>query len=515
MADAKSHSARLSHRMSAQDASFIYAETRNGPLHIGSVNIFDGPIDYDELYSHMAARMHLLPRYRQRLAFVPLNLAHATLEDDPDFDLHHHLRRVSLPDGIDERTFLAEAMKEFAPPLDRRRPLWEMVLFNGLGNNRSAVLWKVHHCLVDGVSGMELLTISLDLKAAESEPSPPSQPFQPPPMSSPFRRITDAAVDLIKERLEESRRALALLESPGTAAAEAAASAHAAGRFAQMLSRPIVAAPWNSGLIDPERQLAALTIPFAEVRTIRNTLGGTVNDVVLAILSEAAARYLVHHNFPGPFAPMRIGCPVNVRREHESGALGNRVSMMFPELSSTPLAVEDRMAAVIRETARIKAAEEPQALERLLSLSEVIPPALTGLASTIATTMLDAAVQIGGVPPMLARMASLAAPGINFIATNVPGAQVPLYLAGRRMLQMIGCVPLSANLGYNVAIVSYNQNLIFGMMASPRLMPDVDLMRDLASEVFTEMLALAQLRVSLANAVGPAPSSDRAAQIAD
>jgi WS/DGAT/MGAT family acyltransferase len=486
--------------MSAQDASFIYAESKSGPLHIGSVNIFDGPIDYDELYTHMSARMHLLPRYRQRLAFVPLNLAHATLEDDPDFDLHNHLKQVSLPDGIDERAFLAEAMKEFAPILDRRRPLWQMLLFNGLAHNRSAVVWKVHHCLVDGVSGMELLTISLDLKPGAGEPPAPTRPFQPSPVSSAFRRMTDAAVDLIKQRLEESRRIAASLEAPGEAAAEAAALANAAGRLLQLLSRlsrPIVAAPWNSSLIDSKRQLAALIIPFAEVRSIRHSLGGTVNDVVLAILSEAAARYLAHHDFRGPFAPMRIGCPVNVRRQHESGALGNRVSMMFPEFPSIPLTVEDRMAAVIRETTRVKAAEEPQALDRLLAISEAIPPALAGLTSMVATTMLDAAAQIGG-SRALGGLAALPAPGINFIATNVPGAQVPLYLAGRRMLQMIGCVPLSANLGYNVAIVSYDQNLIFGMMASPRLMPDVELMRDLASDVFAELLRLAQQQKSAA-----------------
>src|SRR5713101_6035872 len=140
MADAQPRATKLSRRLSAQDASFIYGESQSGPLHIGSINIFDGRIDYDELSAHMGARMHLLPRYRQRLAFVPLNLAHATLEDDPDFDLRNHLREVALPDGASEHALVAAAMREFAPILNRKRPLWEMILFPGLEGGRSAVL---------------------------------------------------------------------------------------------------------------------------------------------------------------------------------------------------------------------------------------------------------------------------------------------------------------------------------------------------------------------------------------
>jgi diacylglycerol O-acyltransferase len=498
MADAQPRAAKLSRRMSAQDASFIYGESNSGPLHIGSINIFDGQIDYDELIAHMGARMHLLPRYRQRLAFVPLNLAHATLEDDADFDLRNHLRQIALPDGADERTLLAAAMGEFAPMLERKRPLWEMILFHGLEGRRSAVLWKVHHCLVDGVSGMELLSITLDVKPDAPAPEPPERPFEPGRMPGQARRLADATIDLIQGRLDEGRRLGDLLEAPGKAARRAAALANIAGRIMQMVARPIVAAPWNAGLVTAERSLAYLKVPFADLRDIRNALGGTINDLVLAILSEAAARYLRHHKFAGALRPFRVGCPVNVRREGEAGALGNRVSMMFPELPSMPLAAEERMLAVMRETARIRAADEPQSLDQLLSAAEAIPPALTGLASSLMTSAFDAVVHLGGMVPGLSRMAPMPAPGINFIATNVPGAQVPLYLAGRRMIEIVGCVPLGANLGYSVAIVSYNHNLIFGMMAEPHLMPDVERMRDFAGEAFAELRAAAQRKADAA-----------------
>ena len=243
------------------------------------------------------------------------------------------------------------------------------------------------------------------------------------------------------------------------------------------------------GLVTSARSLAWLTVSFTDLRAIRNALGGTVNDVVLAILSEAAARYLQHHEVRTNHAPLRIGCPVNVRRGGERGALGNRVSMMFPELPSEPMEVVARMKRCIRETERIKAGNEPQALELMLSGSDLISPTMMGLGSVIGTNAIDLASRFGGMAPKVSQMLKLPPPGINFIATNVPGAQVPLYLAGRKMTVMVGLMPLGANLGYNVAIVSYNQMLIFGMMAEPRLMPDVDLMKAFAAEVFIELMA--------------------------
>jgi WS/DGAT/MGAT family acyltransferase len=478
--------------MTSQDASFIYGESHTGPLHIGTLQIFDGHIDYDELVDHLAQRMHLLPRYRQKLVFVPFNLAHATLEDDPGFDLHHHVKCHGLPDGTDDKVFVRAAMAVFEPLLDRGKPLWEMHLFQGLAEGRSAIVWKIHHCLVDGVSGMELLTVALDFRAEAPPPAPPEQAWEPPPLPSPWRTFTNAMIDLVQNRLNDARKVAELIESPRTVAEQAASVAGYAGKMARMMGRQIVTAPWNAGLITPTRSLAWLTLAFADVRAIRNALGGTVNDVVLAILSEAAARYLIHHEVRTNRAPLRIGCPVNVRRAGESGALGNRVSMMFPELPSAPMEVVARLQAVIRETARIKAGNEPQALELMLGGSDLIAPALLGLGSAIGTNAIDLASRLGDVAPGLTRMFTLPPPGINFIATNVPGAQVPLFLAGRKMIEMVGLMPLGANLGYSVAIVSYNQKLVFGMMAEPRLMPDVDLMQAFAAEVFIELMAAAK-----------------------
>ncbi len=251
------------------------------------------------------------------------------------------------------------------------------------------------------------------------------------------------------------------------------------------MARPIAATPWNGSFVSQERTLAWLRTSFADIREIRTAFGGTMNDVVLTMLSEGAARYLRYHRIR-PGAPLRIGCPVNVRRDHENGALGNRVSMMFPELPAEPMDPVARLKLVTAETQRIKEAGEPQALERLMSYCESASPAIVATLAGMATTAMDAAALLQRYIPAWARPAALA-PGINFIATNVPGSQVPLYLAGHRMVDYVGLLPLGANLGFGVPIISYNQNLYFTMMAEPKLMPDPDLMRSLVEQVFEEL----------------------------
>jgi diacylglycerol O-acyltransferase len=496
VADTPVQPAKLAHRLTTQDASFVYGESRNGPLHIGSLATFEGEIGAEEMARYVEQRLHLIPRYRQRLAFVPLNLAHPTWEDDPDFTIERHVKHHQLPEGSSDDDLIAAAMQVYETPLPLDRPVWDMHLFNGLWGGRSAVLWKTHHCLVDGVSGMELLNVVLDFRPAAPPPEPPETPWQPAPFPGRGRSFVRAAFDLVQEQLGVARQASELIPNRRALTESAGPIAGAVRAVMRMATRPIVAAPWNSGLATQARSLAWLRCSFSDMRAIRTAIGGTVNDVVLTILAEGAARYLEYHGTPIDGRPLRIGCPVNVRRKSESGALGNRVSMMFPEFQATPMDAAARLEAVAQETERRKSSGEPQALESLMSASDLLPPVLMGLASGIGTAALDAAVRIlGRAPAALARTLTPPA-AINFVATNVPGVQVPLFLGGHRMIDYVGLVPLGATLGYGVAILSYNQNLYFGMMAEPNLMPDVDLMKQFVGEVFEELKAAARERAT-------------------
>jgi diacylglycerol O-acyltransferase len=474
------------YRLTAQDASFIYNESQNGPLHIGWLIFFEDEFTLDELTRHLESKLHLLGRFRQRLFPVPYGLNHPTLEDDPDFKIENHIKLHRLPQDGGEADLIKAAMAVFQKPMDRNRPLWEMHLFNGFEGNRSVLMWTIHHCLIDGVSGTELLTVVMDFQPDPPPTEPPPEARSPKPLPTPFRQFTDAALDLAQAQLDSARRASQTAFDSQSVASDDAAIAAMRTRLTQQMQRPIAATPWSAGFVTQARTLAWLRVPFTDIRMVRSAFGGTVNDVVLAMLSEAAARYLRLHDVK-PDAPFRVGCPVNVRRENESGTLGNRVSMMFPEVPADPIDPVARLKLVTTETLRIKQAAEPQVLERLMSSGDVVQPALTAMLSAAMTSAMDAAVLLSRTAPQTAWMLKPPASGISFIATNVPGPQVPLYLAGHPIVDYFGLLPLGGSLGFGVPIVSYNQNLYFTMMAEPNLMPDPELMKSLVEQVFEEL----------------------------
>jgi diacylglycerol O-acyltransferase len=481
---------RSSYRLSTQDATFIYAESDSGPLHIGSIGLFEGEIAFDALLRHIEDRIHLVPRYRQRLIEVPLNLAHAMMEDDPNFSVENHVFRHELAPGLSEAQALDEMMLVFEKPLDRARPLWEMHLYNGLEGGRTAVMWKVHHCLVDGVSGVELLKVMYDFKRDPDPVEPPDEAWVPQPGSKPMERVLDAARDLMRSAMNGLREGTReLLNNSNSAAKTAKSMAAAASAMGALASRRLATTPWNAGVVTQSRQVSWTRQSFADFRAIRTAFGGSINDVVLTILTEGAARYLRHHGYENHDRVLCIGCPVNVRHRDERTALGNRVSMMFPAVPAEPTDVVERLRLINGETERIKESGSAQSLEMLMRFSDAIPPAMIAGVSRAATMALDAAAALTRSSGWTPRPGGFGLPaaGINFIATNVPGVMVPQYLCGHLCLDMVPLVPLGAALGYGVAILSYNQYLYFGLMAEPRMLPDVALMRAFVDEAFAEL----------------------------
>jgi diacylglycerol O-acyltransferase len=488
-----------SYRLSSQDASFIYAESNSGPLHIGSISLFDGAIDYERLVRHLEDRIHLIPRYRQRLRPVPFNLAHHVMEDDPNFAVRNHLFRHQIAPGATEPDAIAQIMRDYQKPLDRERPLWAGHLYEGFPRGRSAMVWRVHHCLVDGVSGVELLKATYDFRPEPVAVPPPAEQWKPGAPASPLIRMIDGARDTMAAGLNGAARAMRELIEGGTeAATERAVTMAKALRVAgELVTRPLVATPWNGAPITQQRALAWTRHSFGEFRAIREVFGGSVNDVVLTVLTEGAARYLKHHAYPAEDRVFCVGCPVNVRHKNEQTSLGNRVSMMFPTAPAEPMDVVERLELVKHETERIKAEGLAQALEGLITLGDGVPPILMGAASRVAIGALDRlsalAERINWTPRGGRFM--LPAIGINFIATNVPGVQVPLYLMGHQCIDLIPLVPLAATMGYSVAMLSYNQNLYFGFSAEPRVMPDVELMRSYVDDAFVELRRRCEERV--------------------
>jgi WS/DGAT/MGAT family acyltransferase len=356
---------------------------------------------------------------------------------------------------------------------------------------KTVVLWKIHHCLVDGVSGVDLTTVVFDFSADAELPE--EQDWEPAPMPSPGDAWMRAMEDTFRSQFASARQTIEQFGTPEAATRRATALAETSQRLMQTMMQPIVGAPWNtSGVVTSRRAFAWCKYPFAAIRAMRGPLGGTVNDIVLTILSEAGARYIREKGIEPGAEVMRIGCPVSVRAEGEGGALGNRVSMMFPTLPGRPMSPVERLTRVQAETGRLKESREAQGLEQMMQAQDFVPATLQGMASLVTMASADSAATLAAAAPIPPRLPiPIPSFGINFVATNVPGVQVAQYLAGHELLDTVGLIPLGGSMGYGVAIGTYNQNLYFGLMAEPRIMPDVDRMKSLCDEVYEELVAAA------------------------
>ncbi len=464
---------KLSHRLSTQDAAFLYNDTEEAPMNIGSVAVFEGEISRERLVENLGQKMHLIPRYRQRVIPAPLNLNHPTWEFDPQFDIRNHIIPVRLdPPGSDDQ--LRElAARLFQGKLSRDKPLWEIHLVHGLEGGRSAIVFKVHHCLVDGVSGIELLMIVLDVSQNPPPPLPPT-PFEPPPMPDTVTRFFDAAFDRLADGLKTTadiqKAVLNTVDNPASARSLSRALETALPFFAVPGQR----APFNASF-SGERKLAWSEYDFAEVRAIRKSCGSTVNDVVLAVLGGALSRYYEAHGQATENQVARVLTPVNLRREDERGALGNRISMILVEV---PLGLRDpveRVNAIRERTERMKRDHVADGMGLLADSMGSLPPMLQALIGTLPK------------PPNTVA---------NMVCTNVPGPMIPLYSLGHRLEAHYPLMPIAWEMGVGCAVTSYNQKLYFGLMADAKAAPDVERLGDFLTEAYVELRSAAGVAAS-------------------
>lgn len=457
-------------RMTSMDASFLYFEKPSLPLHIGSTLVLDEPLDRETLVSHIASRLNRIPRYRELAAFDSLNLAHPRWEHDPRFDVGRHIEEVTLPAGATEADFLDAIAQLHAQMLPRDRPLWKMILMQGLPGGGSSVTSLVHHCMVDGVSGIELLTAICDLQR-DVEPDP-EQAFTPDREPSSFERARAAWRDAAEDSAGRLAEALRWSLDPQQQANDWKAILGALTTAAPQFMQPAPATPFNRP-VGPKRNYAYVAMPFGEIRGVRGALGGTINDVVLTALSGGLGAFLRGLGQETRGVELRAMVPVNVRSESDKSALGNQVSMLIAPL---PVGIEDhaeRHRAVIAGMDRLKAANQAGGFALMSKLTEQVPAYLQALAANF----------VPNNQPLL-----------NLICTNVPGPQIPLYLAGRKVEAHYPLVPLSMGLGMNVCLTSYNGVLYWGLVADPELVPDVGVIARHVEAAFEGLKAAAMAR---------------------
>ena len=462
--------------MTATDAAFLYLERKQVPLHIASVCIFDGPIPYEQFVASINSKLHLVPRYLQIPVISPWDLEFPAWRDDSHFDIHRHVIPVTLPAPGGEAELQALASRVLSQLLDRDRPLWDVHVVSGLKDGRGALIWRLHHALADGVSGAELMRLLLD-GTAEVPSTYPKPSYRrkrvskarPPSTNG----ISDAMTRTFKGLLGVEAEVLHLVKALLSDSQESPLKG-LMGLLPEFTAS-IERLPFNKPCTG-ERRFCWTEFDLAEVQAVRDSVGGTINDVILAVLTRALAHYVRLHGQSVVNRFARIVCPVSLRSHNQQNGLGNQISFLPVAL---PLDCRGPVRTLQAVTARTETLKRSGAL---------------GFAA-LATKWLSAA------PPVLQALfwrnipeIILPVPLLNMICTNVVGSPTPLYAVGRRMLAAYPQVPTGWDLGVGCAAHSYDGKLFFGLLGDTDAAPDVERLRDFLVLSFHELRKSAALK---------------------
>jgi len=458
--------------MAPLDAAFLHMEDGIAHMHLGSCAVFEGPSpSLDELRTMIGSRLHMIPRYRQRVQFVVGGWAHPAWVDDPSFNVQHHVHLAPAPRPVTNGALEELVGNLMSVELDRTRPLWQVWLVDGLTSGGWALIWQVHHCMVDGVSGTSLLSVLLDTTPDRgAEPDAEPAPWTPSPPPSRTHLAVDAAVRATLAPLRTLARGVAQLRDPRSWLVRATRDVTGLRSFG---GRALRLAPALSieGSIGPRRNWAAARVRLDEIAAIRATHGGTVNDVVLAAVAGALRSLLITRGDQVSAATtMHALIPVSVRSPGDTTA-GNQVSLILADL---PLGIEDpveRLHSVTQQMAALKASHQADAGHALAVAAELVPPAL------FAAAVRGAVAAMRVIPQRM----------LNTVVTNVPGPPVALYAMGREMLEYLPFVPLSHGLRVGVAVMSYHGRVAVGITSDPDTVPEV---RSVADAVESELIKL-------------------------
>lgn len=470
-------------RLGAMDSSLLVFETPETHMHLGGVAIFEagpleapsGGIDIARVQALIAARLHLIPRYRQRLAWIPFH-NHPVWVDDEHFNLSYHIRHTSLPRPGDEPQLKRLTGRLMSQQLDRGRPLWEAWIVEGLEGNRFALVTKIHHCMADGIAAVDLLTVLLNPSPDETVEEPAS--WIPRPVPRPGELLRDELARQLRTPLDALESLREAFRHPLRAVGEAGDVVVAA---LELIGRGLPSPPETplNQPIGPHRRFDWTGVDLHDVKAVKNQLGGTVNDVVLTTVTLALARFLERRGLSvESLEDYRVIIPVNVRTAEERGVTNNRASAW---LTALPLAERDPVRCYRRirtTTARLKATKQALGPDAFLRLAEGVNPLLVTL----------------GV-----RLTARLKP-YNLIITNVPGPPLPVYMLGSRLLTGYPLAPLFENQGLAVALFSYDGKLFFGLNADWDLVPDLHWFTRAIAEGFQRLHAAA----ASAGAVEPA-----------
>ncbi|MFZ2868484.1 WS/DGAT/MGAT family O-acyltransferase [Zavarzinia sp.] len=483
-------------RLSGLDASFLYLETPTNHMHVGGLLILElpegdkGPI-FDAVKALVASRLHLARAYRRRLQFVPLDIDHPLWIEDADFDLDFHMRHIAVPPPGTNADLMELVARLHSRPLDRSRPLWEFYVIEGLAGGKVAVYTKIHHCCIDGVSGAELMVSLLDFGPEPRNVPPPEQPWVPDRSPNDIEVLARAAIHGVVQPVSMLRRL------PKLAGTLLNVGRRALEPGAHLPPAPFQAprTPFNRALT-PHRRLAVRSLPLADIKAVKNLLGCTVNDVVLAICAGTLRRYLDEQG-ELPERPLVAMCPISVRGAADKGDTGNRVSAMLVSLATDIDDEIERIAAIRESTQGAKESYKAMPADMLRDWSLFAAPLVAARAARLYSRF---------------KIADYHRPVFNVVISNVPGPGFPLYLAGAKLLHTYPVSIPADGVGVNITVQSYTDNIDIGIIVDREAVPDVEHMADLMARSLAALKQAAEARETVAEeraaavAARPAPA---------
>jgi diacylglycerol O-acyltransferase / wax synthase len=457
-------------RLTPVDASFLHQEGPVSHMHIGGLTIVEGPPpDMDEFLEQIRMRLHLVPRYRHKLAWTALDSGRPVWVDDPSFNLDYHVRHTALPAPGRWEQLQDLTARIFSQQLDRSKPLWEMWLIEGLEDNRFALITKTHHSLIDGIAGVDLATVLFDL-SPDPPPLPNSgRPWQPHPEPGTAHLVAAGLYGAARGGLTLAEGALGAVAHPERALAHAREAAEGLGEILWAALNPAPETPLNVP-IGPHRRFVAVSSRLDDLKTVKNAFGGTVNDVVLAVVAGALRSFLIARGRSTSGVEMRALVPVSVRTEGEHHVGGNRIVAMrgpLPVYISDPL---NRLRFVSEAMDGLKESKQALGAEVIAGAQNFAPPTMLAQASRL----------------------NFSTRLFNLIVTNVPGPQFPLYVLGREMLQAFPVAFLPENHALAIAIMSYNGQMNFGLLGDFDALPDISVIADGIADELATLVSLAR-----------------------
>ncbi len=441
-------------RLTPEDSSFLYVESPAAHMHVAGLSIFDGQVDMDEVYEHIEGRLHLVPRFRKKVMWVPLQQGRPVLVDDENFDIRYHVRHTAVASPGTEKELKELTARLVGAPLDRARPLWELWIID-LPDGRQATLTKTHHTLTDGISGVDLATVLLDLTP---EPSPiEHDDWTPEPAPSPTELLVDSIQERMTQPAELARSLRAALRTPTEFAQSVASSLGDVWEFTSKGAEP---APKTSlsKKIGPHRRFDFVRSSLDDVKAVKNATGTTVNDVVLAMVSGGMRELLLSRGDIVDGLTLRVLVPMSIRSDDQRQTFGNQVSGMLADLPVGEADPSVRLQKISKNMNALKASGEAVGAEAIMRFADYAPPTLLALAGRLMNGPLTS--------------------GVNITVTNVPGPQFPLYFRGNKMIEAFPVVPLISEVSVGIAVLSYDGGLNFGLMGDYDIAPDLHVLAE-------------------------------------